>query len=78
MVVAKAKTIDPTHLELSKPIGAPEGGTVLVSVAEPSELDDERLSRLALSAQELCRAYGESEPEYSAAMVKERNPEYAP
>jgi hypothetical protein len=33
MVVIKAKIIDATHLELSSPIAAPSGGTVLVSVA---------------------------------------------
>jgi hypothetical protein len=78
MVVIKAKVIDATHLELSRPIAAPDGGTVLVSVAGSGEEDDERLQWLATSAEALQSAYGESEPAYTLPMLRESNPEYAP
>lgn len=78
MVVIKAKVIDATHLELSRPIAAPDGGTVLVSVAGPEEEDDERLQWLATSAEALQSAYGESEPAYTLSLLRESNPEYAP
>jgi hypothetical protein len=78
MVVIKARVIDPTHLELSRPIAVPDGSTVLVSVAGSGEEDDERLQWLAASAEALQSAYGESEPAYTPSMVREINPEYAP
>ena len=78
MVMIKAKVIDATHLELSRPIAAPEGGTVLVSVAGSDEENDERLQWLAISAEALQSAYGDSEPAYTPSMVREPNPEYAP
>lgn len=78
MVVIKAKVIDATHLELSRPIAAPDGGTVLVSVAGFGEEDDERLQWLATSAEALQSAYGEAEPAYTLSLLRESNPEYAP
>ena len=78
MVVIKARVIDATHLELSRPIAVPDGGTVLVSVAGSGEEDDERLQWLATSVEALQMAYGESEPVYAPSMVRESNPEYAP
>jgi predicted translin family RNA/ssDNA-binding protein len=78
MVVIKAKVIDATHLELSRPIATPSGGTVLVSVAGSGEEDDERQQWLAMSVDNLQSAYGESEPAYTPSMVQEPNPEYAP
>ena len=78
MVVIKAKVIDATHLELLTPIAAPDGDTVLVSVAGAGEEDEERLQWLATSAEALQSAYGESEPAYTPSMVRENNPEYTP
>jgi len=78
MVVVKAKVVDSTHLELSQPIAAPGGETVLVSVAESGEQDDERVQWVATSAEALRSAYGESEPDYTPAMIRESNEEYAP
>ncbi len=76
MVLIEAKVVDSTHLELSKPIEARKGLTVLVSVAEARDRDAERQQWLAASAESLHTAYGESEPEYFASMVKESNPDY--
>ena len=78
MIVVKATVIDSTHLELSVPIDAPNGGTVLVSLAESGEQGDERLQWLAASAQSLQSAYADSEPDYESFMVREQNPEYTP
>lgn len=76
MVVLKAKVVDSTHLELSKPILVKQGVTVLVSVAEPAEVDTERQDWLTASASSLHRAYGDSEPDYDPSMVREANPDY--
>ncbi len=76
MEVVEARVIDGTHLELARPIEAPSGDRLLVCLTQPGELDDERNSWLAASAESLAAAYGESEPEYDLSMVKEPNPEY--
>ncbi|UCH96388.1 MAG: hypothetical protein JSV88_05935 [Candidatus Aminicenantes bacterium] len=76
MVFVEAKVIDSTHLELSKPIEAPRGGKVLVSVAEPTGEGGERGDWFSLAAQGMQSAYGDSEPEYELSMVKEPNPEF--
>ena len=76
MVLVLAKVVDATHLELSEPIAGPPGRKVLVSVAESSDEDADREQWLALSVEGLRSAYGDAEPEYSPAMVREQNPEY--
>ena len=76
MVLVEAKVLDSTHLELSKPIAARQGLTVFVSVVESAERDVEQQEWLAASASSLQAAYGESEPDYPASMVKESNPDY--
>ena len=76
MKMVAAKVLDSTHLELSQPIGAEQGRTVLVSVLDTGELDAERQQWYALSTECLRSAYGDSEPEYQATMVKESNPDY--
>jgi hypothetical protein len=78
MVFVEAKVIDSTHLELSEPIETPHGHKVIVSVAEPTGEGEERGNWFYLAAQGLQSAYGESEPEYKASMVKEPNPEFYP
>ena len=76
MVVVSAKIIDATHLELAKPLTASYGKAVRVFIAEAGERDNEDKQLLALSLEWLQSAYGDSEPEYTTAMVKESNPEY--
>ena len=76
MVLIEAKVVDSTHLELSKPITANRGKTVFVAVAESSEQDVERQQWLAGSSATLQAAYGDSEPDYTPAMVRESNPDY--
>jgi hypothetical protein len=78
MIVLKARVVDSTHLELSKPIQLPRGETVLVSLTEGAEESRERQEWLAASADGLQSAYGDSEPEYTIEMVRESNTEYVP
>jgi hypothetical protein len=68
--------LDPTHLELAKPIAAGRGGNVLVVVTESTSADAERQQWLDASSESLQNAYGDAEPEYTRAMVRETNPEY--
>lgn len=76
MVVVSAKIIDATHLELSKPIAASYGEAIRVFIAEADEGDNEHKEWLAISLEGLQSAYGDSEPDYTATMVRESNPEY--
>jgi hypothetical protein len=76
MVVVEARVIDATHLELTRPIDAPAGGKVVVSVLEPGLEDNDRDACLFISLGSLASAYGDSEPEYTQGMIKEPNPEY--
>ncbi len=76
MVKLTARVMDPTHLELSEPIGMSRGRTVLIVLAESAEQDVEREQWLAGSADSLRSAYSAVEPEYGPSMVKESNPDY--
>ena len=76
MVMVEARVVDATHLELTRPIDTPPGGKVIVSLLDPAYEDKDRDSWLALSLGTLASAYGDSEPEYTAGMVKEPNPEF--
>jgi hypothetical protein len=67
MVLVEAKVVDSTHLELSKPIGAPQGGTVFVSVADSA--DEERREWLEASARALESVYSETEPDYPSIVA---------
>ena len=76
MVVMQARVIDSTHLELAEPLQAAQGDPLVVSISEPNDDMAERDAWLLLSADSLGCAYADSDPEYSLAMVRERNPEY--
>ena len=76
MVLIEAKVLDATHLELAEPIATREGLTVFIAVAEPGDEDAERQQWIAASAISLQSAYGESDPDYSASLVRETNPDY--
>ncbi len=66
MVLIEARVMDPTHLELARPIDAPPGGNVVVSVVSPSGDGGDREEWLSLSAGGLAPAYSGSEPDYDA------------
>jgi hypothetical protein len=76
MVLLQARVLDSTHLELVKPIAARRGGSVFVVIAESRDADAERRQWLDGSSESLCRAYGDSEPEYTVSMIRETNPGY--
>lgn len=76
MVLVQAKVLDPTHLELARPIEASRGGTVLVVVAGSAEADAELQQWIDGSSESLRRAYGDSEPDYTPSMVRESNADY--
>lgn len=76
MVLVQARVLDPTHLELAKPIAAGRGGNVFVVVTESANADAERQQWLDVSSESLRNAYGDSEPEYTPSMVRETNPGY--
>lgn len=77
-VVVEARVMDSTHLELRQPIDTPAGGKVVISVVDPAGEGKEREEWLSLSLAALSSAYGDSEPTYTDAMVKEPNPEFRP
>jgi hypothetical protein len=76
MLVVEARVVDATHLELARPIEAPPGDKLVVSLTESGDADAERTGWLAAAARSLSAAYGDSEPEYGVDMVREPNPEY--
>jgi AbrB family looped-hinge helix DNA binding protein len=46
--------------------------------APPADVAAEQQAWSGLAARQLERAYGEAEPDYSANLIKEPNPEYQP
>ncbi len=82
MVLVKAKVVDSTHLELSRPLLEPQGTIILISVADPDNPDNpddhtpERQPWLTASAASLSSAYDEGEPDYPVSLIQEGNPDY--
>ncbi|HBA85088.1 MAG TPA: hypothetical protein DCZ95_13445 [Verrucomicrobia bacterium] len=76
MVLVQAKVLDPTHLELARPIAVGRGGNVFVVVTESTNAEAERQPWLDGSSESLRNAYGDSEPEYTPSLVRETNPGY--
>lgn len=60
---------DGTAIRLDEPFDLPVGAELIVTVLEAAQPDKERAGWIDLSARGLARAYGDSEPEYSAADV---------
>ena len=58
---------DGEHIVLDEPFELPRNASLMVTVIAP---DDERSEWTALSAQNLARAYGDDEPEYTTADLK--------
>lgn len=73
--VTLSATFDGQHIRLEEPYPLPVKARLLVTIL-PSEPDAEGAALLAQAAQGLARAYGESEPDYSAAFIEEPNPRY--
>lgn len=64
-IVSLKAHYDGNTIHLDEPYDLPEGAPLIVTVLAPP--DPERAGWLNLSARGLARAYGDSEPEYSAA-----------
>lgn len=58
---------DGEHIVLDEPFQLPANAPLIVTVIAP---DDERSEWAALGAQNLARAYGDDEPEYTTADLK--------
>ena len=58
---------DGEHIVLDEPFELPTNAPLMVTVIAP---DDERSEWAALGAQNLARAYGDAEPEYTIADIK--------
>ncbi len=58
---------DGEHIVLDEPFQLPANASLVVTVIAP---DDERAAWADLGAQNLARAYGDDEPEYTAADLK--------
>ena len=72
-VILKAH-YDGERIVLDEPFDLPTDSPLMVTVLpkEDELLSRERAQWAALAAQSLARAYGEDEPEYSLADIKER------
>ncbi|MBM3852919.1 MAG: hypothetical protein FJ399_07150 [Verrucomicrobia bacterium] len=70
-------TFDGERIRLEDDYPLPKDAKLLVTVLpEGDELAKDRAEWLRWSAQNLARAYGPDEPEYTLDMVRERNPDY--
>ena len=58
---------DGQHIVLDEPFALADNAPLMVTVFAP---DDERTAWAALGAQNLARAYGDNEPEYTAADIQ--------
>ena len=77
MQVVEAQVVDATHLELTRPIQAPCGARVLVSIAA-ADTDKEHAEWVKMSLQHLQSSYGPDEPEYSVARIRTPNSDFEP
>lgn len=75
--VTLSAIFDGQHIQLEKPYALPTHARLLVTVLPP-ESDPDREEFLRFAAQNLARAYGPDEPEYTLDMIKEPNPDYVP
>ncbi len=68
-VILKAH-YDGKHIVLDEPFELPPNAPLAVTVLSP-ETDRERAEWAALGAKNLARAYGDGEPEYSIADIRQ-------
>lgn len=71
--VTLTATFDGEHIQLDEPYPLTPGARLLVTLLL-GEPDPERDAMLRLAAQGLACAYGDNEPEYTLADLKEINP----
>ena len=59
---------------LDEPFALQADAKLLVTIIPGDSIEDERQAWLAASQEGLARAYGEDEPDYSDAMLREKPP----
>ena len=67
---------DGEQIRLDEPFDLEPNTRLIVTVLPREMAEDARQDWLLLSAQGLGAAYGDNEPEYTADLVREANPEY--
>ena len=77
-VIIEAQVLDAQHLRLSQRLALAPGSKVFITITPPEGLAEEREALAAVSAQGLAGAYGDQEPEYSRASIKDPNPDFQP
>lgn len=73
-VITLQAHFDGKHIQLDEPYTLEPDTKLVVSVIQMDDEADDVLERFALD--NLDRAYGDDEPEYSLDLIKERNPLY--
>ncbi len=68
---------DGEKIQFAIPFALRPGDHLIITVLPQEEELAEREDWFALSAAGLAEAYGDNEPEYTLAHIKERNPDYA-
>lgn len=76
MILIEARVVNATHLQLARPITAKKGQTVYIAVEETEKATGDRGQWHAAAVPTLQAAYGDSEPYYTPAMVKDPNADY--
>jgi hypothetical protein len=69
-VISLKAHFDGKSIQLDEPYELPRDAQLLVTVLSPNLADDERFGWAVLSAHGLARAYGNDEPDYSAADIQ--------
>jgi hypothetical protein len=75
--VTLSATFDGQFIQLDQPC-PPTVGTRIVVTVLPDGSDPDRDEFLRFAAQNLARAYGNNEPEYTPSDLKKQNPLYRP
>ena len=68
-IVSLKAHFDGKHIQLDEPYALPAEAQLLVTILPGAAIDQERADWLVLSAEGLERAYGDDEPDYSAAEI---------
>jgi hypothetical protein len=75
-IIALPAHFDGERICLDEPFDLEPNTKLIVTILPKQEFEDEHEAWLHLSALRLEEAYGEDEPEYSAELLREVNPDY--
>ena len=78
--VTLSAIFDGQHIQLEEPYPIPPRTRMLVTLLPETTGDEAEFRKFwgQLAVQNLDRAYGPDEPEYTLDMIKEPNPDYVP